>query len=455
MAPRVRWLLHPGLWFILVWALVLGLWAGLTDDAFLRITGSERQFSITSALYLTFALAAFVIGTLLGPDLLFLRGRPIRTPDIAPQATAGALAIATLIALTLGGGTIALIIGLGMAKAGGPAALLEQIRAGVAWSNLAEEYFISSRIQGLTIWVQLNAGVGVLATLGRLVDGGRTPLSRWFLVALTLGFLLSVLQAFVLSDRLATYEYIVAGAAAFIGYRLYTKQPLMSRAVLSRVAIVIALMTLLWAAGEYGRTYLARYGPALTDANGNPIERTDDPSASDVAGDRLIAYLVTSPNNAMYAVDHFENFSVFYRTFKGAFTTLQLDSHKSPIVGPAIIEPARLLDEFYSTPEYTVFSFPGYAYMDLSWGGILICLWFGLVVGAIHYRFASGELWALLIYPFLFVGVLDSWRIFYWSESRMLTCVAFLALTSYLIYHHSRDSRPIAGPAAAESVAGS
>jgi hypothetical protein len=90
--------------------------------------------------------------------------------------------------------------------------------------------------------------------------------------------------------------------------------------------------------------------------------------------------------------------------------------------------------------------------MDLSWGGILICFWFGLLLGAVHYRFAAGELWALLIYPLLFVGVLDSWRIFYWSESRMLTCVAFLAVTSLFLYAQSRAARRQLRPGHAVTV---
>jgi hypothetical protein len=440
-APRVSGLLHPALWFILVWALALGLWAGLSDDAFARITGSERQLTTASGLYLAFALTAFVVGTVLGPDLLFLRGTPRRTPDVDPEATIRGLARATLIALGLGGAAIMLILVSGLVKAGGPVAFAEQVGSGVSWSRLADQYFIPSRVQGLTVWVQLNAGVGVLATLGRLMDEGRTGRSRWFVIALVSGFVLSVFQSFALSDRLATNEYVVASAVAFVGYRLYRGQPLLTGAVVGRVLAVVALLTLIWVGGEYGRTYLARYGPALVDAEGNRIHADGEPAARNVTGERLLAYIVTGPNNAMYAVDHFEHYTYVYRTFKGVFTTASLDSGDAPLFGPGIKEQTTLLNEFYRTPEYTVYSFPGYAYMDLSWGGILICFWFGLLIGAVYYRFAAGELWALLIYPFLFVGVLDSWRIFYWSESRMLTCVVFLAVTAFCIYQSNKAPR--------------
>jgi hypothetical protein len=84
--------------------------------------------------------------------------------------------------------------------------------------------------------------------------------------------------------------------------------------------------------------------------------------------------------------------------------------------------------------------------MDLGWGGALILFWCGLLMGAVFDRFCRGELWACLLYPLLFVGLLDSFRIFYWSESRMLAPAALLflvaAAASRLARRTDRDTRP-------------
>jgi hypothetical protein len=419
---------------------VLGLWGLLPEATFRQITGSDRQTSATGIAYLALALGAFVLGTFLGPDFLLTR-RGTAPPIHDKERAARILVCMTYIPLAVSGAALGYIVVNGIILAGGPSAFADQVASGVSWAHLAERYFIPSRIQGITIWVQLNAAVSVLATLGLLINAGQGSARRALIAALVIGFLISLLQSFALNDRLATVEYVVAAAVVFIGYRVFNQQRVLTRPVILWSVAVLAVLISLWTAGEYARTYLARYGPALVDDQGNAIE-VESRDAGGFAGERFIGYVVSAPNNAIYAVDNFENHTYVYRTAKGLFTAASMDSDNAPIFGPGIAEARLMLRDFYRTPEFTVYSFPGYAYMDLSWGGILICLWFGLVIGAVHQRFAAGELWALLVYPFLFVGILDSWRIFYWSETRMLAPMAFVLLAVLLVSQRTFDQRP-------------
>ena len=451
-APEGSRLLHPGIWFLLVWAVVLCTWGLLPETTFRQITGSDRQTSATGIAYLGLALSAFIVGTYVGPDFLLTRRGSAAQPILDRGRAVRILGWMTCIPLAVSGAALGYIIFNGVSLAGGPAAFADEVASGVSWAHLADRYFIPSRIQGITIWVQLNAAVSVLATLGLLIGGGRGTAARIFIAALIMGFLFSVIQSFALNDRLATAEFVVAATIAFIGFRVYGRQPVLTRSVvLWSVGLLIVLIAL-WTGGEYARTYLARYGPALVDDQGNPVEVEQTRDAGGFAGERFIGYLVSAPNNAIYAVDNFQNYTYIYRTAKGLFTAASMDSDNAPIFGPGIAEARLMLRDFYRTPEFTVYSFPGYAYTDLSWGGILVCLWFGLVIGAVHQRFAMGELWALLVYPFLFVGILDSWRISYWSESRMLVPVAFVVLAALLVSQRSPSVEPHVSRTGQEAV---
>ncbi len=446
---KVPRLLHPGIWFAMVWTTVLSLWAGLPEDTFRAITGSDRYVTLNSALYLTLALVAFLIGTFMGPGLFKVRIPAVKRADPGAERTIPLLRRGTLIALSVGGAAFALIVVQGVIKAGGPGSFADELLSGVPWSDLSSRYFTSSRIQGVTVWVQINSAVAALATLGLLIEAGKGATSRFFRYSLLAGFIIALLQGFLLSDRLTTYEYLVVAGTVWVGLRTYRGEPVLTPRVLVRVGILLAVGVAVWFSAEFGRSYLPRYGPSVTSGDKVDSLAVDDedleaPSVSSVAGNQFLAYILTGPNNGLYAVDHFRNHTIVYRSAKALFTTTGQDNSSAPFVGAGIAEASSLLREIYAVPRFTVYSFPGYAFMDLSWGGIVLTFWFGMLVGAVYYRFAVGEFWALLIYPFFFVGVLDSWRILYWSESRMLVPVLLIAIVSYAVYADGRKVTKLA-----------
>jgi hypothetical protein len=411
-------LLHPGTIFVVVWVAALLIWALIPSGDFLRLTGTPRFVSLPGLLFFALALGAFVFGCYSGPVLLGAT-RPAGNPLSWDRGE--------LIGVLRGGATVALAIGLlasailfyrASELAGGIVSLVGQLLGGVPVSYLSESYFIPARVSGLTTWVHFNTAVAPLATLGWMLasrNGQRTSLFRW---AILLAFLNAVLLAVTQSERLGLYEFIVAVALTYLCARSATGEGArQSRRIAGVAMLLLGLAAAAWFFTEYGRTFLPRYADSI-----------GAPSATGVALDQLIAYVITNLNNGMYAVDHAREFTFPFHTLNGMVTTFGLDTPNTPIFGTAIIETNRLLTSIYPEGTFTTFSLPGYAFMELGWGGAVLLYWFGAFVGVVHARFRAGELWAVLIYPLVAVGVIDSFRILYWPQSRLLIAAGVIAI---------------------------
>jgi oligosaccharide repeat unit polymerase len=427
-------LLHPGTIFVLVWVVAFLIWALVPDADFLRLTGTPRFVSPSGLLYFALALGAFLLGCFSGPVLLGAT-RPARAPLSWDRVD--------LIGVLRGGATVALAIGLLASAillyrasefAGGFGSLVGQLLGGVPVSYLTESYFIPARISGLTTWVHFNTAVAPLATLGWMLasrNGQRTTLFR---VAIALAFGNAVLLAVTQSERLGLYEFIVAVALTYLCARSATGEGVrQSRRIVGVILLLLGLAAAAWFITEYGRTFLPRY-----------VNTIGAPSASGVALDQLIAYVITNLNNGMYAVDHAREFTFPFHSLHGLMTTFGLDTPSTPIFGAAVNETNRLLRNIYPAGSFTTFSLPGYAFMELGWGGAVLLFWFGALVGIVHARFRAGELWAILIYPLVAVGVIDSFRILYWPQSRLLIAAGAIAIVV------SRVRRPV--PASRSAV---
>jgi hypothetical protein len=132
-------------------------------------------------------------------------------------------------------------------------------------------------------------------------------------------------------------------------------------------------------------------------------------------------------------------------------TALGWERDDAPIVGAGNAELSRLLDELYPLNNpLTTFSLPGYAFMDLGWPGALVLFWLGAGIGAVFERFRRGELWALLVYPLCVVGILDSYRVMYWTRTEMVVPTLAIALLMGSVYRaagaRATDGHPSHSP---------
>jgi len=419
---RMSPLLSPSVAFVIVWAIVLAVWFSVTDTTFTRITGSSRHESFTSLTFFGLAIAAFVLGALAAPVLFAVSG-PARVPalgirghDLDLIRRAGNIAAGVGAVITFG------TLLLGMGRAGGPGAIVSALFGG--GPSRVSDALQSARIQGLTVWVHLSFACAPIGTLGALIARER-GLPTWpYKRILVVGLVVALLNGLLFDERLAVFEYVVAASVTAAGvYALRGARLLNGRRLVWAIAL-LALLVTVWQVGEYRRTYLPRYGTNVENVS------TNHPSASRLGFDQLAAYLLASPDNGMYAVDGYRAQTYAFWSLHGFMTTFLLDSKETPVIGHGIAEVDETLRAiYYPNGPFTTFSLPGYAFLDLSWAGLGLLFWFGVMCGVVHRRFVAGEIWAVLVYPFVFVGVIDSYRTMYWSESRVLVPAVLIALT--------------------------
>jgi hypothetical protein len=338
----------------------------------------------------------------------------------------------TAVALGVGLLASALLLYRASVLAGGVGSIVGQLLAGVPMSYLTDVYFLPARITGITTWIHCNTAVAPLATLGWMLSSRNGHAVTFFRGAFVIGSMNAVLLAFTQGERLTLYEFALAAALTFLCARIATSERVReTRRVVGVTALTVALAGGAWFATEYGRTFLPRYA-----------ETGGAPSAFGVAWDQAITYVVTNLNNGMYAVDHAHEFTFPFHTLNGVVTTFGLDSPDAPYFGVAISQSNRLLDDIYPGPQFTTFSLPGYAYMELGWGGAVLMYWFGALVGIVHARLRAGEVWAVLIYPLFVVGVVDSFRIMYWPLTRMLIAGGVIAIVVTRMSRHAPTREP-------------
>jgi hypothetical protein len=434
-------LLHPGVLFVLLWTAVLGIWALMSEETFLRLTSSEKYTSASAVAFFLAAVAAFTVGTVVGPAMLRAEGAARLPVSRVSPDTARVLARGTQWIFVIGAATALYLIAAGAQRAGGFTALLNEIVSGGSWSILAEEYFEPAKIALITVWVHLIVAVGPLAAVAAVLTPDPRVRRRMTWI-LGLGLLLALLISFAFGERLIAFAYVVAAAVAGTAASRAKRGPgaRLSRGVLMRLAGVAVLLIGFWIASEFSRTYLA------TREDTGPVGVTDVNAGTPLAAQRFLAYVITSTNNGMYAVDHLESRQYVFNSLSAAFTASGLDGDDTPIVGPGNAERTALLNDLYPDDNaLTTFSLPGVAFADVGWGGIVLMFWLGAAIGAVHARFRHGELWAIFVYALCVVGILDSFRILYWGRTEMVVPTVAIALLMTRVYRVARQE-PGLGP---------
>ena len=442
-------LLHPAALFGAVWSVGLGAWLLASPEWFLEIAAAEKHVSATAMAYFVACLGAFLFGVAIGPALLRADEVPARVkPSDLTGEDLALLQRRTKIWFAVGGACAIYLLAAGTLRFGGPGALASYLSGGGSLEFLAQNYFEPSRKPGLTVWIHALVAVGPLTTVASALARERST-SRRFAALNVLGLVAVALVSIAFAERLITFGYVVASLVAWIGIRSWSPRAHTSRLggrVWLRVSLVGFLVVGLWIAGEYSRTYLA------TRTSEAPVSLGDIAASVPLAAERFLAYVATSLNNGMYAVDNAEERGLILNTASVVVTSSGLERPGAPIVGAALEQRDALLWQIfpYHTP-LTTFSMPGDVFQDIGWVGPFLIFWFGVAAGCIYARFRRGELWALLIYPLVVAGILDSYRLLYWTRTEMVLPVVVTVLVTMRWYRRARTA-PATGGAARQSM---
>jgi hypothetical protein len=336
-------------------------------------------------------LLAFALGSFLSE---YGRGKPVRTvsaeaPRLDPRMLGRCLL--ALYGLTFVGYVLLLSPLLQYPD------LLAQHWAGSDRAQyLLRTYLVEQKSIGATL-ISLQA-FAIVLTFAWTVLTSEKAIPRSFLILAAALAAICVFRAWVWSERLAVIEIILPAHVIHVG-RIMTRKGLLVR---SGPLLGIIALVFLFGIGEYFRSW--------------QIYQHQGYSLGHFMAARLFGYYATALNNGAAAV---ELLPTFYKPTATALFLDNLPFLKSDPYALTYDQSWRIFLSRYANVEFNNGS--GLFAPVIDYGAALgVLVWFGLGVwlGHMSRGFREHRLWATILYPIWYVGVIEILRIFYWGDAR-------------------------------------
>lgn len=403
----------------------------LSESSYRDLWKTQKHLNETSAVMTLATLAAFAFGYALS-----LLGRR-RQPE--GQALARCIDTEGLFKLFLISAALSIFGYLAwtgvLVRNVGLSVLFATLKADSGASYAIRE--AGSTVPGITTMTQFGMAAVILG--GSLLRTGRYRIVQVILACL---ILLSILRAFIWSERLAAIELLVP-----LGV-LALARP--GRKFGRRMRVICCLAPFLAGAGlylyftafEFFRSWSATYA-------------VGDLSIWAFAWTRLAGYYITALNNGMLMYSELGRLPLPYYVLEWFWKLpgLSILMPYEQITGLDFSSQGEILKTM-ANPEFTNPSgiFP--YFLDFGSAAYLFWICCGAFAGFSYQAFRRQRLGGLLSYPFLFVGLLELSRVPYLTTSRALPTWGFLIISYVLL--RTRDgtgerSLPLPSPERAEA----
>jgi hypothetical protein len=285
-------------------------------------------------------------------------------------------------------------------------------------------------VGGVTTFTECGVATVILGCLLGTAWGFRTVrLQLAVLLALAIG------RAYLNSERFAIIELVVPFVVCLLGLRYSGTQPqersltrrLLPFAPFGAVVVLLGIFTLF----EYSRSWANYYA------------QTGQMNLLEFGVTRLLGYYVTSFNNGAFLLsDHVYLGAPFFTarmlfTFPGvstfmhgSFPHLPFDSDETYLF---------FLSNRGVNPEFN--SADGVLDPLLDFGiagGLLYWMFIGMICGCLYKLFLRRRPAGILLYPFLYLGLLESPLALYWSEGKALPVYILLFFAAFICIVYNR-----------------
>jgi hypothetical protein len=419
-APVTVWWLSPVVVTLIVVLAAVIPTALIPDQSFRAQWRTPKSISIETCLLFTagglvLALAALVVAAA-RPAV----PRPGRWPDLRPPEVSLLRRASSVLVVLTALGYLAFVAA--------------AVQAGVGWDELRAIFGpdgltgagVEERvgtIPGVTTLTQFGLAVAVVSSLLLCQRFSTTEALKLALV-----IALAVPRAFLFTERLAILELAVP-VVVLAAARLATT--VRGRRAVRLIPVVAApVLFAVFALFEYTRSW--QFYRATTDV-----------SFPRFAAERLAGYYTTALNNGQLELLYTAAPGRWpYTTIEALWTApgvARLHLHEVLSGGPDPDYEAMLAR--HANPEFNNASGLAPAFVDYGTiGGLLYFLVIGVVAGLLYRGLRESRPTGMLLYPLLFVGLLELPRYLHWAQGRALP--AYLALgTLALLLHRAARRR--------------
>ncbi|WP_231748663.1 O-antigen polymerase [Mycobacterium sp. M26] len=250
---------------------------------------------------------------------------------------------------------------------------------------------------------------------------------------------LSLPRSFLFSERLAVLEVVVPVFVILCAWLSLHPGP---RRMAAQLAPVIGFPLVIVVFGVF--EYFRSWSYFRTRTNASFVEFTLE---------RLAGYYTTALNNGHLVYQHldwpgrwpYDTLEAFWVAPGveqiGLYT--RLTGHELPYSGKSTaVTPLTDVLNQYANPEFNNPSGYVAAFIDYgAVGGLIFLFGIGLLAGFLYRGFCSAKPFGLLLYPIIFIGLLELPRYMYWSQGR--TTYTLLALIILAVLLRRTQSKPV------------
>jgi preprotein translocase subunit SecG len=287
-------------------------------------------------------------------------------------------------------------------------------------------------LPGVTTFTQLAAGFFILGTILISKFGWRGSFFTLILPMLFI-FFLTVIRSKLWSERIAVLEILIPLVILGARFVSWGKSKRWTRGCVAVAPVAaVLLLFIFFSVAEYSRSWLGVYSQSQD-------------SFLLFSFTRLVGYYVTSLNNGALSVQVLNHYDFPYYTLAWFWRFPIIDT----LVPYGNFGHASPDDDYndlllrFGNPEFTNPSGVFLVRLDYGFtGGIFAWFAFGVIAMLLYRSFRKGSLIGLLLYPFFYIGLLESPRIFYWSEPRSLPTWGLLFLILAVALFTSQTLKP-------------
>ncbi|MGY1727105.1 O-antigen polymerase [Geodermatophilus sp. SYSU D01062] len=385
------------------------------DDSYFRQSW-ETAKSLTHGTLLLFAAGAllFAIGGMLPLLLSGGLGRHAASPTAAVESDFLHRCCVVLYRLTITG-YIALAA-VGLSRGARPADLLDALTSQDAFDSTLRTQF--APIAGITTLTQL--GIAYVVVAVTLLSRGR---DRYVARRLAVVFLLALMRAFFLTERLAILELAIP-AVGILAMHMARRGGVRRRLTSAAPFILVPGAIAVFGVFEYSRSWVF-----YSQQRGG--------SFLQFVIDRLAGYYATAYNNGQIALGYGlgKDVRLPYGSIEAFWTApgvSQLNLY-GRLTGRYEPDDFAYLLQQYGNPEFNSPGGLSIPFVDYGTaGGLVFFLLAGLALGVAYLRWRDGEFWASLVYPVALTGLLEMPRYLYWGQGRVLPAFVALLVIAWL-----------------------
>jgi len=286
-------------------------------------------------------------------------------------------------------------------------------------------------LPGVTTLVQLEMGFLIIGLILAMKLGCRRHFLGIF-IPLLMVLAIAWVRSKLWSERLAVIELLIPGVVLI--FRLCRSDLWKGwQRILTAAAPLAAppLLFLFFSISEYSRSWSGFYSETQS-------------SFLLFSFMRLTGYYVTALNNGAVCVEVMHHYNVPYDTLEW-FWKFPLVKALMPYETVANSQPWDDYQDLLTKMANPEFNNPSGVFvvrLDYGYtGGLFVWFAVGIIAMLLYRSFVKGSLAGLLLYPFFFIGLLESPRVFYWGLSRCFPTFALLFFMLFLVLFTSQVVR--------------